>query len=182
MNTPKFRLGFERKIGYSFLGLAAGNLASLAAFSICEALGLNLAGFAPAGSLRERLLQVLALTILYGYMSLVSWVVIGLPVVLSLSANLITRLHWSLAAFIGSILGAIPFALLFVLIGGGWRQTLATLRNPQMLRIYLPFFVAAVVIGGIALSVYCLLVRRASYREQRKSGAPHGTPQFFSVL
>lgn len=180
MYTPQFRLGFERKIGYSFLGLAAGNLVVLAAVSICEAIGLN--SLVPAGPLRERLLRALALAFYFGSVSLVSWAIIGLPVVLALSANLISRLHWSLASLIGSILGAIPFALLFVAMSGGWQQLLATLRNPQVLRVYLLFLAVAVIIGGVAFSVYCLLVRRASRREQRKSGAPSGTPQFFSIF
>lgn len=158
MRTPQFRLGFERKIGYSLLGLAAGNLAALVAFSMYAAIGLNLAGFGLPGSLRERLLLALDLAFLLGYLSLISWVIVGLPVVLSLSTSLTARLHWSLAALIGSILGAISFTLPFALMGGCW--------NPQLLSAFLPFFIAAVVIAGVAFSAYCALVRQALRRAQ----------------
>lgn len=181
MDTQQFRLGFERKIGYSFAGLAAANLASLVTFLICEALGLIPAGFVPAASWRYRLLHVLGLAILFGIVSMVSWVVIGLPVVLSLSANLTARLHWSLAAMLGAVLGAIPYALLCVLVDG-WQRTAAGIRNSQIPSVELTFLAVAAVIGCVAFSVYCLLVRRASYREQRKSGAPSSAPQSLSVF
>jgi hypothetical protein len=109
-------------------------------------------------------------------------VVIGLPVVLSLSAKLIVRLHWSLAFLIGAVLGVSALALLFIVFAGGWHQLTPQFKNHESLRENLIFVIAAVIIAGTAFTVYCGLVRSAMRDQQRKSGVPRGTPQFFSVL
>jgi hypothetical protein len=180
MTTSEFHLGFERKIGYSFLGLLAGNLICLAAFSFSTLVARFAAPFGPlSDSWHARMLQVLGLAIVYGIVSMAAWAVIGLPVVLSLSAKLTAQLHWSLALLIGAVLGAVAPAVLVVSFDG-WQRTIADIKKPPDTEI--TFFAAAVIIGGVAFSVHCALVRYAMRNQQRKSGAPRGTPQFFSVL
>jgi hypothetical protein len=62
----------------------------------------------------------------------------------------------------------------------GWQRTIAELKSPPYTEV--KFFAVAVIIAGVAFSVNCALVRYAMRDQQRKSGVPRGTPQFFSVL
>lgn len=120
MSTPQFRLGFERKIGYSFVGLLAGNLVAVAVVSICLTLDLIPASaqWLTSPSLHSRMSMALVVAVCFGIISLIVWVVIGLPVVLSLSANFIVRLHWLLAALVGAVLGVVSLELFFVSVEG----------------------------------------------------------------
>lgn len=183
MSTQPFRLGFERKIGYSFVGLLAGNLVTVAAFTLCLALNLipARAQWLTSPSLHSRLSMAMVCAVCFGIISLIVWVVIGLPVVLSLSAGFIVRLHWLLASLVGAVFGVVSLELFFMVVEG-WRRTLDRLKDPGRAPSDTTFLAIAAVIACVAWSIYCALVRRASRYEQRKSGAPSRTPQFFSIF
>lgn len=183
MTSTPFHLGFERRIGYSFVGLLAGNAVSTAAVTVCHTLALIpvRVQWITSSSMHDRILQALGFAALFGIFSLIPWIFIGLPVVFSLKSNFIARLHWSLAALCGAVLGAVSLALLFMSLDG-WHFTLARFKNPLALPMNFVFLTIAVIIAGVAFPTYCALVRRASRCEQRKSGAPSRAPQFFSIF
>jgi hypothetical protein len=91
---------------------------------------------------------------------MLGWAVVGLPVVLFLRAGFAARLHWLLATLIGAALGALTMLLIFSAFD---RSSLdaASLRNTTMLRIDVAYFSSAMLIAGVAFTVYCAFVRRA---------------------
>src|SRR5271170_628995 len=95
MNTAELNLGFERKIGYSFLGLLAGNVASLVVLLLISA--LPLLGLFPEIKKIWNLDIRLALgwSVSIWIVSMLGWVVVGLPVVLLLRAEIAADFYWA---------------------------------------------------------------------------------------
>jgi hypothetical protein len=178
MTPSEFHLGFERKIGYSFLGLLAGNAVVLAGL-------LFIAFFRDypfLAKLRHPFYlnpkQALFTFLWFAIFSVVGWVIVGIPAVLLMPANLVSRLHWLLAVPIGAVLGV--FAL-YLELDRGHLPTDA-LRDPTMYWQIVVCVSAAALNSGVAFAVYCTLLQWARLSEETRNGAPRGTPQFFSVL
>lgn len=150
------RIGAVQKIGYSFLGLLAGNVASLITLLLIAVLPrLNvLPGITRLWGLDFN--GALGLSLAIAIFSMSAWVVIGLPFVLLLSSEIAAEFYWAPALLIGAILGAIAMLLFFGAINGG-HLDFAALANPAG---RYPLYLAAL-IAGIALLVYCTLVRNA---------------------
>lgn len=167
MNPQTFHIGFERKIGYSFLGLLAGNAASLSALLVLAILRSfdpirGLSGLTP--------LWALGMSTVFGFFSLAGWAVVGLPVMFLLPAKFAVRTHWLVAALIGAILGALSLYLIFTAFNGGniyWLRV----TDPAF-RETMAFFCAAALIAGIAMAVYCRLLRSEFRDWASENGAP----------
>lgn len=133
-----------RKIGYSFLGLLAGN-AALFTFLLVDAKAWEMKDI---GAALEIYLFILAF-------SLFGWVLVGIPFVLVIQSEVITDLHWLIVVLIGLFLGALAQFFIFFLfevtghlnLAGHWR---GVARYEEL----------AMLISSVAFVVYCLLMRR----------------------
>ncbi|MGC2162586.1 MAG: hypothetical protein WA634_11800 [Silvibacterium sp.] len=147
-----------RKIGYSFLGLLAGNVASILTLLILA----TLQSFSKFDTVRRAwqlsLPSALGMAALFALFSLAGWTVVGLPFVLLMPARVAARLHWLFAALIGGVLGALTLSLIFWALNG-WRLDWTGANQAQQLRQWIPFLFIAVLISGTAFAVYCGLLR-----------------------
>lgn len=161
---------WEQKIGYSFVGLMAGNLVSILVLSLLVI--LPLLGILPEFSKKwHPTTPILFLVI--AMVSMLAWVLIGLPTVLLLRAEIVADFYRAVAAFIGAILGASGMLLFYVMLDGG----LGSVTNPGALWQTGPLFADAALIGAVAFAVYCSLVKRALRKGSKENGAPGGTPR-----
>jgi hypothetical protein len=144
MNTPPYSVGFRRKIGYSFVGLLAGNLALL----------MYLLLTTRAWELKS--MGILEMFPFYVGFSILGWLVVGIPAVLLLRLKLVTRLHWLLVVVIGAALGALAQFLIFLVLG--LRQNLNLTGHWNEVWWY---FALAGLVSTVSFGVYCALVRRA---------------------
>jgi len=173
-------IGFERKIGYSFLGLMAGNVVSLMMLVFISALPLLNVLPEVRKIWNLDISQALGLSVAIWIVSMLGWVVIGLPVVLLLSAEIAADFYWITAALIGAVLGLLTILLFYLALNQGRLDT-STFRNPQAMLMTATFFSSAALIAGVAFAVYCALVQAALRKLAKKSGAPNGAPQSLPV-
>lgn len=164
------KIGWERKIGYSFVGLMAGNVASTVV--------LLLIALLPRLGILPQLSRVWNPTtsILFLFIAMVSmlgWALIGLPFVLILRVQSAADFYQPVAAFIGALFGTVGMLLFCVALDRG----LSTLSNPAAMRQMWPLFADAALIGGVAFALYCSLMKRALHVQARENGAPKGTPR-----
>ena len=170
------KIGFAEKIGYSFVGLLAGNVVNLLVLVlIAFLLRLNVsAHIKEFGTLDFG--QAVGLSFVICIMSTVGWVVVGLPVVLSLSTRIIAEFYSITSGLIGAVLGLSAMLLFYLATNRGQLDT-TFFTDPQKLPTTVAFFVDAALIAGIAFAVYCSLVRRALHKQTKENGAPKGTPR-----
>ncbi|MBB6146217.1 hypothetical protein HNQ77_004189 [Silvibacterium bohemicum] len=165
-------LGWERKVGYSFLGLMIGNAASVLMLLLAGALQ-NLGMFAAIGKFSWlHAGGSVALSIAILIVSMLGWAVVGLPLLLLLGAELVADLYLITLALTGSVLGMLAMFLLSVAFDHQVLDT-AVFRSSQGLG----FFYDAALIGGVAFAVYGGLIRAALRRQAKENGAPKGTPK-----
>lgn len=169
-------IGFERKIGYSFVGLMVGNAVSLTMLMTMSVLArIN----APAG-IREfwtaGIRGALWLSLAIWVTSMLGWVFIGLPAVLSLRTSIVGKLSWITSGLIGAVLGLCTMLLFFLAVNGG-KLDRTLFSDPHVLRTSASFFADAALIAGVAFAVYWALVKRAMRRQAKENGAPKGTPR-----
>ena len=163
-------IGFERKIGYSFVGLMAGNVASLVALLLIALLP-RLDAFAAIKHFWKLDVEgALGLSLATLVVSMLCWVVVGLSLVLLLSTEIAAGLHWVIAAFIGAVLGVSALLLFLVAL---FRPDVVDFWKPETL----DFFLLAALIAAVAFAVYCALVRAVLRRQAKENGAPKGTPR-----
>jgi len=163
-------IGWERKIGYSLVGLMAGNAAAAAALLLIFLL--------PRLGLLPGLARVWNPTtpMLFFFIAMVSmlgWALIGLPFVLLLRAESAADFYWPVAAFIGGILGVLGMLLFCVVMDRG----LGTVSNAAAMRQIAPIFGVAALIGAVAFVVYCSRIKAALKDETKESDALKGTPR-----
>jgi hypothetical protein len=171
MSAARGDLGFGRKIGYSFVALMAGNVASTAVLLLFALLS-QVDGLGAIGKVFHMGIgQALTFSLAIWPFSMVGWVVVGLPVVLSLRTEIAADLYWITAALIGAILGAFAMALIYVLPDPR-HITIAEFRNAEALRL----FGLAALIAGVAFADYCAVVQNALRKQAKENGAPKGTP------
>jgi len=166
------KIGWERKIGYSFVGLMAGNAVSVVVLFLIALLP-QLEAFA---EIRKGwnlpLSEALGLSLLIWLVSMGAWVIVGLPVVLLLQAEIVADFYWVTAGLMGAVMGAFAMALIYV-APNPRHIDIAAFRNPETLC----FFFLAALISGVAFAVYCALVWATLRRQAKESGAPKGTPR-----
>ena len=166
-------VGWERKIGYSFLGLMAGNAVSAVVLLLIVVLP-RLGVFAGLARVRNPVTGGALLLFLFIVMASISgWAFVGLPVVLLLRAEFVAHLYWAAAALMGTILGVIAMLLFCLLLDRGF----GTVSNPAALRTIAPIFADAALIAGVAFVVYSALIQAALRKQARKNGAPKSTPR-----
>jgi hypothetical protein len=108
--------------------------------------------------------------------SMAAWVVVGLPIVLSLRTELVADLYWATAGLIGAVIGAFAMLLFFLAMNQG-RLDMAMFKNPQGMPVLIALFSMAALIAGIALTVYSFLVKAAMRRQAKECGAPLRAPR-----
>lgn len=165
-------IGWERKIGYSFLGLMVGNVASVLVLMLTAMLpGLDTFTAFMQYS-KPSVESTLILSLWVYFVSMLCWVVIGLPAVLLLRAEIVARFRWITGALAGAVLGMLSMLLLFVGVNRQ-RLDMALFRKPGMVGL----FSVAALISGVAFSVYCAEVRAALCEQAKENGASSGTPR-----
>lgn len=140
-----------RKIGYSFLGLLAGNVA-LFSFLLADA---------KVRGIKDIAFYMLPFYLLF---SIFGWILVGIPFVLVIQSEVITELHWLIVILIGLFLGALAQFFIFFLfeitghlnLAGHWR---GVAQYEEL----------AMVISVVAFLVYWLLARRTL--RQNENGA-----------
>lgn len=132
------------RIGYSFLGLLAGNAALFAYF------------FLLARAWEPSHMQVLEIFPFYIAFSFLGWVAVGIPAVLLIRSEFIARLYWLPMLLIGAALGTFAQFLIFLLLGSR-----GYLNLPGHWNEVAWYFMMAVIVSTAAFAVYCVLVRRA---------------------
>jgi hypothetical protein len=165
-------IGWERKIGYSFMGLLAGNVVSLVVL-LLVALLPHLDSF--VGIKKLWTLTVgdgLGLAFAIWLFSMAAWVVVGLPVVLLLRAEIAADLYLLTSAVAGAVLGAVAMLLMFMALDHD-RLDIAIFQKPETLGLFL----LAALIAGVAFAVYCSLVKGTLRKQVKDRGAPSGTPR-----
>jgi hypothetical protein len=150
MDPLEIGLGPQRKIGYSFIGLLVGDLVMLILFSM-----LNNAWEQPPSIL-------LRTFSFYMNCSLFGWVAIGIPAVLLINTNFVSKLRWFLVPPFGIALGTIAMLLIFLIIGH---------LPPGQTGGFAYYWMFAALVSGIAFSIYCALVRNG-LRLEEESIAP----------
>jgi hypothetical protein len=170
------RIGFGEKIGYSFIGLMAGNVVNLAALLlIALLLRLNV-----IASVKEFSTlgfgQAVGLSFAVCIVSMVGWVVVGLPVALSIPTRIVVEFYSVTAGLIGVVMGLFAMLLGFLATNRGRLDT-TLFTDPNALRMTAAFFVDAALIAGLAFAVYCSLVKAALRKRSKENGAPSGAPR-----
>ncbi|MBV8113269.1 MAG: hypothetical protein JO300_00905 [Silvibacterium sp.] len=165
-------IGWERKIGYSFLGLMAGNAVSLMALLLIAVVQRLDAFSGIKGVWSINVGQAFGWSLVVWVYSMPAWAIVGLPVVVLLRPGLVADFYWITAALVGAMLGAFAMLLTFFVLNGG-RADLANLSDPSA---GVPFYLAAL-IAGVVFAVYCSLVKAALHRQAKENGAPNSAPR-----
>lgn len=150
MDPLEIGIGPQSKIGYSFLGLLAGDLAMLILFSLINS------------AWEQEPAHLLRAFSFYMNCSLFGWVAIGIPAVLLINTKFVTGLRWFLVPPVGIALGTIAMLLIFLIIGH---------LPPGQTGGFAYYWMFAALVSGIAFSAYCALAR-AGLRRQAESVAP----------
>lgn len=139
-----------RKIGYSFLGLLAGDAALIVSL-------MWMLGAWDTSHLEIIVFYVLLFTF-------PGWIVVGIPAVLLMDVKFIRRLRWVLLILTGSALGSLAWFLLwfssFLFSGPHHHLNLARhwgWSTAEWFGISL-----AMLVSTVAFAVYCALARRTS--------------------
>lgn len=148
-----------RRMGYSFLGLLAGNIALLLLF-LFYALRT---GMVLHSQLKFQFWSQIEAFFVFTLFSIVGWLVVGVPAVSILSSQSTARLPQLALLPIGALLGPLALLVIFVLLGRG-RITAGIFTETGALWLY------AAIISTIAFSVHCLLVRRYVRSMQSDTG------------
>ena len=134
-----------RKIGYSFVGLLAGDGALLACITWSTR------------DLEHNPWQLLKIFCLYAIFTVLGWIVVGVPAVLLMDIAFIRRIHWPLVLLIGAVLGPLALFLIFLVLDIlNGQFSLAGYWDDAALSCAL-----AMVVSLVAFAVYCIFMRRA---------------------
>jgi hypothetical protein len=141
-----------RRLGYTFLGLLAGN-ASLLLWSLGNALTfreemLRLHRGAP----NDQISVALQLSLIYFVFSIGGWTLVGVPLALAIPARVVARMSWC-TLLLGAVSGPISLFMVFSLIPNS-RFNWERWRDGTLFCIY------AAEIATVASAVYLGLVRR----------------------
>jgi hypothetical protein len=138
-----------RRVGYSFLGLLAGN-AVLLILDLLNALHLSLLLH---GQLKAQFLTAMGFFIPVAIVSVAGWLAVGIPAVLILPTGRIVKSSLWLLLLLGALLGPLALLLVFLSLSRGMPAT-ETFTHTGFL------WLCSSLISTVAFGVYCLLVRR----------------------
>jgi hypothetical protein len=156
---PSPSIGWARRLGYAFLGFLAANVA-MDVYPLAAAL-LALLHPETRVLIRARnspipfLIGFSGLFLLYGIISFVGWLVVGLPVVFLISPRQIARLPWIVLVAIAATLGPAAFFLIFLFVSGGHFSA-----NHFSFKGGVMYGILASLASLAGFSTYCWLVRR----------------------
>lgn len=106
------QINIAKRLGYTFIGLLAGDVILLFFLLQHSIHATLLAGESP------RLIgDALQVFFVYAAFSLLGWLLIGLPTALIFPARRLVRLSWPFAPIVGACLGPIALAVTLVLFG-----------------------------------------------------------------
>ena len=146
-NVNAMKLDYLVGVGYSFLGLLAGD-AVLLILSLLNALRTSLLLH---GQFKDQCFSALGFFIPIAIVSIVGWLVIGVPAVLILSPRRILQSSlWNLLV-VGGLLGPVALFVIFLLLSRGL-PTSETFTNTGFL------WACASLISTVAFAVHCALV------------------------
>ena len=142
-----------RRIAYSLVGLAAGDFVLVVIQLVNDIIRFPremwwIHLFPPDNQTP----QMLAMYLLAPAVSVVAWVLVGIPAVLWLSTRKAVEVSWPALIIGGSLLGPFFLALAVVVLSGGQR-TIETIGASWI------FLLCAAVVSGLAFTIHCALVR-----------------------
>ena len=137
------------RVGYSFLGLLAGD-AALLILILLNALRTSLLLH---GQLKAQCLTAVGSFIPITIVSFVGWLAVGAPAVLILTPTRILQASSWLLLFLGAALGPVALFVIFLLLSRGM-PTAETFSHTGFL------WACASLISTVAFAVHCALVRQ----------------------
>jgi hypothetical protein len=145
-----------QKIGYSFVGLLAGNVAMLGGLFLMAAYSFLLSQGANGGGSKIVMdwTNMPVLSVLDVIYSCVGWVIIGLPAVLLMPGQFMERIRGPWTILFGATLGPLALLLIFISMGHGQLDIPA-------IEMMAPFWLLSILASTTAFVVYCALMRRA---------------------
>ena len=152
-------LGLGRRTGYAFIGLLAGN-AAIDAY-IFRGVPWALFTSSLGVGLRDIVIGMAGVILLFGVFSLIGWLLVGLPVVLFLPLRVVRRLPWPAIFAIAAVVGPAAFFPVFLLL----------FASPFALSYPVPhasaqhgwhsqYWLFALLASIVGFPAYCWLVRR----------------------
>jgi hypothetical protein len=139
------------RLGYSFFGLLAGD-AALLILSIANAVHISLLLH---GQLKSQLFTAMGWFIPIAIVSIIGWMLIGIPTVLIISSERILKTSWLLILIVGALLGPLALVIIFLLLSRGMPSS-ATFTDTGFL------WACASMISMVAFGVHCALVGRSA--------------------
>ena len=138
------------RVGFSFLGLLAGD-AALLILALLNFLHISLLLH---GQLEAQFLTALGWFIPIAIVSIIGWMMIGVPAVLIISTGRILRTSWWLILLLGVLLGPLALLVVFLLLSRG-------MPNGQTFSHTGFLWACASLISTVAFGVHCSMVRRS---------------------
>lgn len=153
------KLDYLLRVGYSFFGLLAGD-AVLLILALMNALRISLLLH---GQLKAQCLTALGFFIPAAIVSVVGWLVVGIPAVLILSPRRILQASLWLLLVLGVLLGPAALFVIFLLLSPGMPKA-ETFTNTGFL------WACSSLISTIAFAVHCALMRRYARWSLKEDG------------
>ena len=135
------------RVGYSYLGLLAGNVALL----VLLLLNAFRASLWLHGQMKMLFLAALGYFIPIAIVSIVGWLAIGIPAVLIFSPQRVLQFPLWLLLAIGALLGPVALFVIFLLLSRGLAAA-ETFTNTGLL------WACASLISTVAFAVHCALL------------------------
>jgi hypothetical protein len=143
-----------RRLGCSLLGLTAGN-AALLLFLLQNAWRARTALLHDhVGQPYQQVPLALSLFAMEAVVSIIGWIVVGIPVVLLLPVGRLVHLHWILILLIGAALGPLALFIFFVLLSHGH-------LGHDVFRSTRWAFLYSILVSVVSFVAYRILIRRA---------------------
>lgn len=152
-------LGWGLRIGYAFVGLLAGNAAMDAYLfrGVPWALFTRSVGV----SLRDLVVGMAGVILLFGVFSLIGWLLVGVPVVLFLPLRFVTRLPWAALLAIAAVVGPAAFLPVFLLLFSSPSAAAYPVAHSSAQHGWLAeYWLFALLASIVGFPTYCWLVRR----------------------
>jgi hypothetical protein len=156
MSHLRVDVGAPVKVGYSFVGLLGGYLATFTSFGLMEFYGflVSLQSRPRSSSFTMNTDAVLVLTVYAMVFSLPVWLLIGVPAVLLIPSRIAAGMFPLLRVAIGAVLGLLGEALIWAVLDHGVSLNWHEIWSGKA------FWIVAAVTSITAFEIYCWLTRR----------------------
>ena len=149
VNMRTMNFDHPLRVGYSFFGLLAGD-AVLLMLTLMNALHISLLLH---GQLKAQCLIALGSFIPVAIVSVVGWLMVGVPAVLILSPRTVLQTSLWLLLSLGAVIGPAALFVIFLLLSRGMPKA-QTFTNTGFL------WACSSLISTVAFAVHCALMRR----------------------